>query len=362
MRRIKHLRLTLNVSRAGYILALTTLFVATFIMVRAQTFSNPPNPAPDNPSLNDFQSSGGSSDFVSLSSTLAQTIDGSLSIATTTQSGAVIGDYINNVSITGFTGVTGLPAAPPDLSSYNISDLTGAAVYGYATGDDASETAIGAYGAVMSGIPVIGETFDAAGFAGKFFGPVEVSDTGSLNGDITVQDKVITSQLIANSLIQTTPALQSFDEVRVEGAYTQGVFSFDDSDAANIGIFSSSATNYSFYAENLYSLLDLSDVYSGIRGESFAQTDGVGVQGYAQLGNGVYGSVDGISAVAVEGVAVGDLLAGEYNAGVYGSGGAFAAYFEGDVNITSGSLYIGDTGISAANLAAMLTWCAGACP
>lgn len=318
--------------------------VVLYNQVMAQTFGKPPTPAPNNAGLNTFTDD---SDFVKLNNTSPQEVKGNLIIASSTAASAFLGDFTNAVSVTGVAGTT---VMPPDLPS----TVPGSALYGYATG---ILTSAGAYGSAsgINSAGVVGETRDL-GQAGNFFGPVTITSSGSLTASGTIS----AIKLDSTSAVFSVPAIYSMNGISASGLFSLGLNATGDK---NYGLYGRSSTTVGLYAVNTADTWTNPPDVFGIRGETYSITGAAGLFGYSTKGNGVSAQNGSVSVIpAAQGVVTGLLRAGpptDYSAAVYGRGGAFAGYFEGDVRIQNGLLYINKTGITEAVLIKLLEWTCG---
>lgn len=195
--------------------------------------------------------------------------------------------------------------------------------------------------------------------AGLFQGPVKINTLGTAIGTLYVQGAVSTPSLIATSNTFATRALDSSNGISIAGPLTKGAYGFAGG-LQNYGVYGESTGSIGFYGVNTINVSPIVPDYSGIRGESYASTNGAGVLGYSALGNGVSGIAGSdLLHYAVSGKATGVFGSTDYNAGVYGRGGAFAGLFEGDFTVVSGAnkLYINKTGIDAVALCRLIKWC-----
>ncbi|MBI4091000.1 MAG: hypothetical protein HY422_03170 [Candidatus Komeilibacteria bacterium] len=336
------------------------VFVMVFcagILVRAQTFGVPSAPAPNNTTaLNTLSDTG---DFVSLTSVAAELVKSSLVVALSTPSSAIIGDFERNVSLSGFAGITTDPFTPPALPG----TVPGAAVYGYAKGTGSS---VGLYGYTPSGTGVFGATVLSGGYAARFLGPVSILSKAGLSGSLYVQGTMSVPTLTVVSTGGTVEALESGNGMLIDGKLLRGI---DGQSSGEYGVYGESLTNgIGFSSLNNGVTLAGAQTIKGAVGTTLNTTGAAGVFGWSLLGNGVYGNSGAASdRWAVEGKATVSQCSSTdpkvCSAGVYGRGGAYAGYFEGDLNIDNGgdqngaALYLGSSGITEAGLKALLDWC-----
>lgn len=326
-----------------YVVVSLLLFggVMFFNHVRAQTFGKPTAPAPSSPGLNVFTNT---SDFVKLNDPTSQTIKGQLVIASSTQASAIVGDFTNSASITGFAGIT---VAPPALPV----GVSGAALYGYSFSGTAGAGAYG-YAAGATSAGVVGETRDQ-GLAGTFLGQVKIASPGTL----TVDDVITAPEVSGRSSVLAVPGIYSTNGITATGRFFQGISTVT---GTNYGLYGRSSTTLGLYAVNTAASVSGSNFY-GIRGDTADTIGKAGLFGYSVLGNGIAGINGSASTIsAVHGEVIGASRgATDYSSAIYGRGGAYAGYFEGDVKIQNGLLYINRTGITEAVLVKLLEWTCG---
>ncbi|OGY90507.1 MAG: hypothetical protein A3B30_00855 [Candidatus Komeilibacteria bacterium RIFCSPLOWO2_01_FULL_52_15] len=344
------------------------VFSISVAIVQAQNFLPPANPAPDNgQDLNDI--SGDTSEFVQLNSAVANKIDSQLKFAPTTLSNAIAGDFENNVGVTGVAGV----ASPAPA----IPNNPGTAVYGYA---QSSGSRAGIYGRTNGGLSstgITGETASASGFAGKFFGQVQI-DTDASQGDVHVQNKITMG---AGALATDSTQAYSYSSYGDAGVYTVSSALYSNNGTSvttnlRSALFgdSSATTGYGVYGYSTatFGVNILNNIISTTQGGDGAWAyyivtgSGSGAYGLSTKGNGVEARVGSASNLpAAYGLidAPGSARAGDASAALYATGSAFAGLFEGDVSIASGKkIYINATGMTEAQLLALLTWCGASCP
>ena len=345
-----------------FVVGAASFFLGSF--TRAQPFKAPIGPAPDNGALNNY---------LNLTNYLKKdepsgVLKGSLIVASSTpaapiQSSAILGDFINNVGLTGYAGING---EPPRLSTYA---LTGSAVYGYA--NNASGIAVGVYGTSTSdgggtALGVVGETQVPGGSAAVFSGRVAINDPFGAAASLNVDDLVTAPQLQATSSIQIVPAIAATGG----GISVRGGFKY--------GLIGQSENSYGIYAKSLNSAMRIANKscggacptksIGGLRGDTSNATGSAGVFGWSAAGNGVTGIVGAITTGTLYAVRA-NLIGtgsggGNYSSAVYGQGGAYAGYFEGDVELkkATSTLFIGSTGIDQTSFLHLMAWCGAACP
>lgn len=315
-------------------------------------FSPPFSPAPDDGQLNSVDEITGylKKDVA----TQVQSLGGPLTVGTSTPATAWFSGTTYDASIVGVAG-DAAPVSAPKLAGLGI---TNAVVYGYTGGSNggAGVEGVARAGAASSGAGIQGVVTGEKGEAARFEGRVYI------RGDLFVEDGMSAPALSAASADSAIPAVTATGGLSVAVPLANVVYGeAAGGGAAVYGVYGQSASALSdpvlssgIYGVHSVSFAGTGGSLYGMRAQSLGIATGIGVYGLAASGNGVAGIVPPTS----HNYCVEAYVTGASGNALQASGGAFAALFEGDMELAAGStLFIGSKGIGEENLRELLQWC-----